>query len=315
MAIIGAGIAGLAFARQLHANNIACTIFDKSRGVGGRMSTRRADDLHFDHGAQYFSVRGERFSQLVAEWQAAGCAEEWIEGAFVGAPGMTAPAQGLAAGLDIVTGCEVRALRSGSDGWSVLTADSPAGASSTLRFSSVVFALPAPQIAPILATAGLSFPEIANVRYSRCWALMLAFRGRSDLPWTHLRTEGGDLPWIARNSSKPMRHGNAETFVVHAGPDWSARNLECSPEEAAAKLLPLFRTVTGIHAEPIFAKAHRWRFALVQQTAGADCLWNEDAQVGACGDWCLGPRVESAFDSGEAMARTYLARRESSRGG
>ena len=315
VAIIGAGVAGLACARLLRAHNTACTILDKSRGVGGRMATRRVDNLQFDHGAQYFSVRGERFAQLVADWREEGFAAQWFDGAFVGAPGMTAPAHRLAAGHDILAGCEVRALRRDAEGWSVLTADGPARTPSTGLYSSIVFALPAPQIALILATAGLSFREFTQVRYSPCWALMLAFRNRMDLPWTHLRTEGGDLPWIARNSSKPMRRGEAETFVVHAGPDWTARNLECSPEEIAGKLLPLFRAATGVHDEPVFVQAHRWRYALVQQAAGVDCLWSEDAQIGACGDWCLGPRVENAFDSGEAMARRWLARRESQRAG
>jgi renalase len=53
--------------------------------------------------------------------------------------------------------------------------------------------------------------------------------------------------------------------------------------------------------------AHRWRYALVENPAGDACLWDAAACVGACGDWCLGPRVESAFDSGEALARNVLS--------
>ena len=312
VAIIGAGVAGLSAARLLRDAGVACTLFDKSRGLGGRMATRRAGELQFDHGAQYFTAKGARFASVVAGWRQAGCAAEWFDGAFVGAPGMTGPARVLADGLDVIAGREVKGLRAGDAGWSVLDARGAVDCSGNGSFDAVMFALPAPQIAPILASAGLSFRELANVLYSPCWAAMIAYGARMDLPWTHLRDAHADLPWVARDATKPMREGSRETFVLHAGADWSARHLELSPDEALARLLPLFRALTGIEGEPIYATAHRWRYALVQETAGAPCLWNAAARVGACGDWCLGPRVESAFDSGEAMARAYL---EAGRGG
>ena len=51
VAIIGAGMAGLAAARLLREAGAGCMIFDKSRGLGGRMATRRAGDFSFDHGS------------------------------------------------------------------------------------------------------------------------------------------------------------------------------------------------------------------------------------------------------------------------
>jgi predicted NAD/FAD-dependent oxidoreductase len=307
VAIIGAGIAGLAAARVLTQAGVACTLFDKSRGVGGRMSTRRVDDLQFDHGAQYFSAKGERFASLARAWTDAGVVSEWFEGAFVGTPGMTAPARALAAGLEIVTACEVRALRRTREGWTLFTAQGAVEHPANGTFSAVLLALPAPQIEPILASAALGFEALSSVRYAPCWALMLACETRIDLPWTHLRAEGADVPWIARNATKPARGGARETFVVHAGADWSRRFLEKTPEEAAALLLPAFRSMTGVNGEPVYVAAHRWRFALVEANAGAPFLWNDDARIGACGDWCIGARVESAFDSGEAMGRACLA--------
>lgn len=306
VAIIGAGVAGLSAARLLREAGVPCTLFDKSRGLGGRMATRRAGEFQFDHGAQYFTAKGARFASVVSGWREAGCAAEWFEGAYVGAPGMTAPARALADGLDVVASFEVKGLRAGHDGWSLLGASGAAGRSGEGPFEAVLLALPAPQISPILASAGLSFAALANIRYAPCWAAMLAYAARIDLPWTHVSDAHPDLPWIARNATKPMRGGPHETFVVHAGADWSARHLELAQDEALARLLPLFREATGIEDEPAYATAHRWRYALVQETAGAPCLWNEAARVGACGDWCLGPRVECAFESGESMARLYL---------
>ncbi len=58
VAVIGAGISGLMCARTLADHGCDVSVFEKSRGVSGRMSTRRVDDsLSFDHGAQYFTAR------------------------------------------------------------------------------------------------------------------------------------------------------------------------------------------------------------------------------------------------------------------
>ncbi|MBC8101135.1 MAG: NAD(P)-binding protein, partial [Cytophagales bacterium] len=52
--VIGAGLAGLAFAGDAAASGASVRLLDKGRGVGGRTATRRFGDLRVDHGAQYF---------------------------------------------------------------------------------------------------------------------------------------------------------------------------------------------------------------------------------------------------------------------
>ena len=78
--IVGAGIAGLLAAQTLKRAGKDVLVVDKGRGVGGRMATRRVGAGVIDHGAQFFTVRSERFGALVAEWQAAGLVTEWTHG-------------------------------------------------------------------------------------------------------------------------------------------------------------------------------------------------------------------------------------------
>ena len=77
IAIIGAGIAGLSAANALHKAGHAIQLFDKSRGSGGRMSSKRSDVGVLDLGAQYFNARDRRFVDEVQQWQAKGWAVEW----------------------------------------------------------------------------------------------------------------------------------------------------------------------------------------------------------------------------------------------
>ena len=82
IAIVGAGISGLSAARKLiEKHNVI--IFDKSRGVGGRMSTRYSEAYEFDHGAQYFTAKDERFKVLLSSETFEDVIKPWDSRAFL----------------------------------------------------------------------------------------------------------------------------------------------------------------------------------------------------------------------------------------
>lgn len=72
IAIIGSGMAGLSAAHALAAAGLNVQLFDKSRGSGGRMASKRSDAGSLDLGAQYFTARDRRFVEVVQQWQARG---------------------------------------------------------------------------------------------------------------------------------------------------------------------------------------------------------------------------------------------------
>jgi len=306
IAVIGAGVAGLACARLLQEAGARVALIDKSRGVGGRMATRRVGAMQFDHGAQYFTARGPAFSGLLEDLRAQGAAERWFDESFVGAPGMSGAPRALAAGLEIIASRQIAALERVGARWRLHDAAGPVAARFGDAFDALALAIPAPQAAPLLKGAGLACDGAAHALYAPCWALMLAFEGRCDAP-SRMKLEDPVIAWIARDSDKPGRAQTRETWVVHAASGWSRDHLERSPDEAGALLLARFRALTGVTQEPAYMTAHRWRFALVERSAGLDDQWDAQARVGACGDWRLGPRVECAFDSGQALARAMIA--------
>ncbi len=270
------------------------------------MATRRAGDLHFDHGAQYFTAKGARFQAAIARWRKSGAVSEWFEGGFVGAPTMTAPARDLAQGLSIISERQVTGLCRGAAGWSLTDADGLIETPGNGAFEAAILATPAPQAIPLAASAGVALPELERVVYAPCWALMVAFSDAVALAGDRQKLEDDCIAWIARDSAKPGRDPACDSIVIHATPAWSREHLELSPQAAQEALLARFQALTGVRASPLYASAHRWRFALVEQAAEQPCLWDDLARLGACGDWALGPRVEAAFDSGEAMAARAL---------
>jgi predicted NAD/FAD-dependent oxidoreductase len=166
----------------------------------------------------------------------------------------------------------------------------------------VVLALPAEQAAALLRDPdpGMAARAAASST-APCWTVMAAFESRLDLEVDTLRDEGR-LGWAARNSSKPGRQG-PEAWVLQADPDWSREHLEAPAETVIEALLgDLARRMGAPLPDRVLVQAHRWRYA--RSSVGEDlALWSADRRLGCCGDWLSGPRIECAWDSGEALAR------------
>lgn len=316
VAVIGAGIAGLTCARALDAAGARVVVFDKARGPGGRISTRRGDGWAFDHGAQYFTVREPAFGAVVEGWKAAGVVDEWrgrfgrFVGRFVaetpplprwvGVPRMSAITRALCDGLELRAGARVTGVARDGAGWAVRC---EGGA--VAGFDRVVVATPAPQAVPLLGAAPSIAAAAGAAKMSATWAVMLRFADRLPLPFDAVDVSASPIAWAARDSSKPGR-GEAECWVLHATADWAAAHLEDDFGAVAAALAGAFEGLCAGYA-PVEAMAHRWRYALVRDAVGPAAHWDAAAGIGACGDWCVGARVDSAWRSGAAMAAAVLA--------
>lgn len=324
IAVIGAGISGLACARVLAGRGRHVVVLDKGRAPGGRMSTRRQDGRAFDHGAQHFTARGHAFVHEVDSWRRAGIAAEWdarvrvLERGsvrlcasspkrHVGVPGMDAVPRYLARGLDVRCEVAITELEPAGSAWRLVSSTGERLG----PFDEVVVALPAPQAAALLSAAA---PALA-ARASRapmqpCWAAMVELTEPLDVGFDAAFVHASPLAWVARESSKPGRAAG-ERWLLHASGEWSARNLERDPEVVARTMLAAFESAlatTGLRT--IHLVAHRWRYALAElgPRVAAPYLRDDSIGVSACGDWCGEPRVEGAWTSGAALGAQLCLR-------
>ncbi len=337
IAIIGAGMAGIACARTLAQAGHHVTVFEKSQGSGGRMATRKSAFGTFDHGAQYFTVRDARFARvldmtpaLCRPWSAitvrvldshglvAAAGLPGRDPHWVPTPGMNALvghwAQPLLAAGKLELQTQVSAIEPDAlhkNQWQLRTNGAADSSHVFSGFDAVVLAIPGPQAEVLLKTqsrfAGLS-AAAAQSTVAPCWTLMLAFPqaaqpGLTTLgpQWNAARSTHHRIAWLARESSKPGR-GAVERWTVQASAAWSQEHLQDDPARVTAKLIKAFSEVTGIRAEPAHAQAHRWLYAKTEKPLGVSHLWDKTLGIGVCGDWCLGHRVEDAFVSGLELA-------------
>ncbi len=318
IAVIGAGMAGLACASELARADAKVTVFERARGLGGRLATRRQAGLEFDHGAQFVTARSRAFVGYTQSALHAGTLANWrprlmederawptpIEDWWIGRPGMSALVRPLARNLDIASGISVRELVAGQRGWELQT---DSGRQPRV-FRAIAVAIPAPQALTLLGPHGRTFRHIHEVRMAPCWTGMYAFDYALDLGAEARRWTQGPLTWAACNSTKKDRAPLPQCWVVHASSAWSREHLEMDAAEASVSLLHAFAAAVGQRLPaPVHAEAHRWRHAQVEHALGLPCLVDEESTAGACGDWCIAPRVEAAFESGRSLAHSLLS--------
>jgi predicted NAD/FAD-dependent oxidoreductase len=323
-AIIGAGMCGLTAATILRNEGIDVQVVEKARGVGGRSSTRREQDFHFDHGAQYFTVRDGRFRSWAERWRRAGIVEVWdaeivvLEAGrwrpseshvdrWVGVPGMNAMARELGASLPVEVRRRVTRLERLRVGWRLHADDEAEGPASAWDSDVVLVTTPGPQAVPLLDAS----PELQStaqaIQLTPTWAVLVAFPERLDLPFGGAFVLGSPLSWVARNPSKPGRT-DQECWVLHGSPEWSARQVGSPPDLVVRTLVEAFFLSARLPpVEPVFGQAHRWLFAQPTGGRNLECLWDSQRGIGAGGDWCYEDgRLEKAFLSGWSLAQRVL---------
>lgn len=65
IAIIGAGVSGMAAAFALSKGGIVASVYEKSRGPSGRAATRRKHGVLYDHGANFFRLEDVEVKRLL----------------------------------------------------------------------------------------------------------------------------------------------------------------------------------------------------------------------------------------------------------
>ncbi len=321
IAVVGAGFAGLACARELVARRARVTVFEREHVPGGRVATCALEAGSYDAGAQYLTVQLPRFEAEVARWTDAGIVQPWhgkvIEFAegravdtppsqvcHVGVPAMQSIAQYLARDLDVIVGATVGRLVRGAGAWYLF--DDRQRQLGVTAFDAVVLALPSPEAAAL--AHGLTDLEgrMAEVRWDPCWTAMLGLTRRSGVDFDGaFVTDDPILGWIARDSAKPMRErgdGIAERWLLQARPSWSRNYLEMSEADAARWMQRAFAARIGRPLAQRGSHARRWRLSTPVNPLPQPFLWDEAQAIGCAGDWCGGPRIEGAFLSGVALA-------------
>lgn len=322
IAIIGAGISGLALANTIK-NNAEIELFEKSRGFGGRVATRRANDFNFDHGAQFFKVKTLEFhnyiqpmldQNIIKLWEARFI--EIIDGKitnkrtwgndpanYVGTPSMNSIGKYMAEGLNVQLSKKVERI-SKEDKWVVYDENNEALG----EYDWVISSIPPLQAQQMIPDLNVIFPNIKEYEMLACFSLMLGYEQPLELDFDAALVKGFDISWISVNSSKPSRDNNY-TLLVHSTNKWAQENIEKDRDWVKDYLCDELKKIIPIKTEKAeYIGLQGWRYAnIMKQKKGFEYFLNNENQIGLCGDWFIQGRIEAAYLSGTHLGKELLS--------
>ncbi|TAE54579.1 MAG: FAD-dependent oxidoreductase [Nostocales cyanobacterium] len=331
--VIGAGISGLVCAQRLRQAGYSVLVLEKSRGVGGRVATRRLHDTCADHGACYLKPKGEQLTkfmdilrdqQIIQLWTDTVYQHQPITGlitqssanCYIAPEGMNAIAKFLGQQLNLQIAQRVIKINLSQENTWCLTTEN----NEQFHTQALIVAIPAPQAQELLVPLGENLlgtefiSHLQSVEFDPCISVMAGYPSHSQpLPtWKALTFhDHPQLGWIGLDSSKRQQPQQPQSqkphFVVQSSADFAQQHLETQDLQPvgqqmlkqAAKHLKL-----SWLENPEWATVHRWRYAFPRTPLDIACLPAQTPLPLVCtGDWCGGRLIEGAFLSGLAAAQ------------
>lgn len=322
VAIIGAGLAGITCGQYLQQQGQTVVLLEKSRGLGGRMATRRLHNTIADHGAKFLTSQGIHTEELITTLRARGVVELWrgMQDCYIAPLGMSAIAKHLATGLDIRLNHKVTKIQPTDQGWSIFF-DAPDidDESGAIAARALIIAIPAPQALALLSPLGGGdrnsldqsyqdqnyldqnyLNQLAEVEYDACITVMAGYppEFQQTLDTRIPIWQAGDFPedsnmaWVGIDSTKRSQSPQP-VVVLHSTPDFAAQHLETVDlnslgqellNTASTHLLPELNSPLN---SPQWLQVHRWRYAQPKTFLTAACLpAPTTSPLICCGDWC-----------------------------
>ena len=344
LAIIGAGVAGLAAARALRQRrpDFTITIYEQSQEPGGRVMTGRRAGFAFDHGAQYVKSPTPEVERLLtvelptddlidiarpvwtfdgANVIAVGDPAQNADPKWTYRDGLDRLGKLLAAGLDVRRAVRIGALRpsaAAASRYELLDATGRVAGAAEM----VLFTAPAPQTAEIVIASDLDadvrervLPALGQVSYRRCVSIALAYDWRVERPFYALVNSDRAHPiaWLAFEHDKgPGRCPPGHSLLIAQMAPQFSRDFWDAPAEELAQTMA--EQVSVLLQEdlrrPLWSDIQRWRYALPDAGADFAALNRAGGGLFFAGDYTAGQgRVHLAIESGwRAAALIEVAR-------
>lgn len=337
VAIVGAGMAGLAAARRLAETcpDLTVAIFDKVSPVGGRAMSRTVHNAVVDHGAQYLKTPTTELHRYITEtlshakpldigqdvWIfdatgtiAPGDPEQNAGAKWTFEGGLQRLPEAMAEGLDVRCDTLIEHINAIPDDGFQLTA----GTEVVAHSRAVLLTPPAPLTLPLIASSTLPtvqrhaiMQELGKVVYRPCISVALGYRKPlQPQPFYALVNTDREHPisWLAYEHTKPGRSmGGQSVLLVQMAAEWSATHHSIPHKLIGDDVANLAAGLLGKEVlKPDWCDCHCWRYALPK--SGCDPSALEGDGLFFAGDSIVGQgRLHLAIESGWAAANRIEA--------
>tara|TARA_B100000886_G_scaffold270671_1_gene194637 strand:+ start:599 stop:1561 length:963 start_codon:yes stop_codon:yes gene_type:complete len=312
--VLGSGVSGSTIANIL-SKKYSVHVFDKARGPGGRSSNKRfKNNLSFDHGVQYISPKSKIFTKFIKKLYKKKILKSWddnhIDFTFK-KRSKTKKYIGQTANNDLVKHNLKRVKQSLSSPivkinfkkffWEITLKDQ-----SKHKFKSLILTCPFPQLKK-LAKDYLD-KKITNLKIQMepNITVMVAFKNQKNIPISSINFNDDILAWAANENSKKRFKSNINLWTLQATLKWSKKTINKYKIDKSimSKLIARFIKLTGFKKNNIiFKRIHGWKYSYNYKKTPFLSVWNTKYNLGCCGDWFNGPKVEDAWLSANDLAK------------
>ncbi|MBA2392605.1 MAG: FAD-dependent oxidoreductase [Ktedonobacteraceae bacterium] len=336
--IIGAGSSGLAAAHTLLDAGYAITIFEKSRGVGGRAATRTRAGFTYDYGANYIKPGAPASVELITKrfytpelidiqkpvWTFDGSQHiqegdptQNAEPKWSYRHGLTTLSQLMAQGLNIHLVSRVARMQQHANAWTLYD---EAGESMG-TFDRVLITIPANQAVPLIQASAFQQDlsatinsQLEKAHYNSQISVLLGYTPRPKIrPYYALvnTDRAHAISWLSWEHEKNPERAPADAGLLMAqmAPQYSQEHWQVADEEIYRDVAPRVASlIDEALPTPSFTDIQRWRYSLPARKADADALNAITLPMGLtfCGDGFVGGRIHLALEHGIKVAQQLI---------
>ena len=309
IAIIGTGLSAIFSAIHLRKNtDLEINLFDKARGLGGRLATRRAEGGKFDHGAQYFSI--ERISNLpeiqmlINEGVINNIEDKDI---YFSPDGMTNIAKKLLIDFNIFKEHKLVSIDKENENYKLFFENG-----STFNSDYIIMSCPMPQSLEILNKSKIDYDnnlikDLEDLSYFPCIVVMIKSENKLSNLEKHIGTDvdSKDISWIGDNYGKKVS-SIENYYTIQCSPEFSYENFENEYDETNKKLKHEMEKIFGSNYQIL--SNHKWRYSIPKNFYQGDnsLVINQKNFLGLCGDIFTNGRFDGAITSGLSIADKFL---------
>ena len=314
IAIIGTGFSAATLGYFLK-NDL--DFYEKSRGVGGRCSTRRVDNVGlFDHGLQYVKSENSEFKKFLSDytiWQGNfkifkndQLKDDSNKERIINENGNNLLVKNLFKNKRVFVNKELKSLEKKNDCFQLNFKDS-----TQENYKTVIITAPYQQAYNLTKQFTENYFSKLNFNMQPNLTLMVAFNKSLKLNLSAISFEDDDvLGFVANENTKKkgLINKDLELWTIQSSLKYAIKNIyeyRNNKESLADEMLKNLSVKLKIDIKKDYIQysdIHGWRYAYGNKLDDANCYWNEDLRLGICGDWFSGGNAESAFINAKKLA-------------
>jgi len=317
IAIIGAGVAGATLAQRLTQAGVEVSVYEKSRGTGGRLSSCRLPSSTADLGAPFLKAKSNDFSQWLTQQS---CLQSWqpqttdfelqpsiTDALYVGESRLSSLTRQLLKGATLFSSTRVGYIWPEQQGDLTQVRLRDEQGESLGVFDAVIVTAPAQQAATLLEAIPRFAKKAESIQPQASWVNIIETKGSSNTPDLIMSTHPIFYRCV-KESSKPGRQAEQsnDIWALEACTDWSEEHVNTAPEVVATKLNDAFEQLIPDTEILATYRTHRWLYSRHNRPEN-EVLWDHSAHIGACGDWLSSGGFEGAWQSANKLADILLS--------